>query len=162
MVCSSDFKDRYGRLLIVLNTDVKDGVLNTLVQFYDSTYKCFTFPDYQLAPTLEEYSYYIGLHVSGQIPFSGLEEILKSHVIGKVVHLRKWEIDSNRVTKGGILGLPTKFLKEKADMKTAFEAQIRKLKRKLQHGGGSSLVMVPLDPRLQFLSFVQDFFEIMY
>lgn len=61
VACPPDFKDRYGRLLTVLNTNVEGGVLNTLVQFDDSSYRCFTFPDYQLAPTLEEYSYYIGL-----------------------------------------------------------------------------------------------------
>lgn len=133
--------------MTVLNTDVEDGVLNTLVQFYDSTYKCFTFPNYQLVPTSEEHSYYIGFPILDKIPFSGLEEIPKSRVIGEVVHLRKGEIATNLMTKGGILGLPTKLLKEKADMKNAFEAHIRKLKRKLQHGGGSSLVVVPLDLR---------------
>lgn len=98
----------------MLNTDVKDVVLNTLVQFYDSAYKCFTFPDYQLAPILEEYSYYIGFPVSYQISLSGLEEIPKSHVMRKDVNLRKGEIDVNIVTKGGILGLPARFLMEKA------------------------------------------------
>lgn len=105
-----DFKERYGRLLTVLNIDVEDGVLNTLVQFYDSAYRCFIFPDFQLAPTLEEYSYYIGFPVSYQISFSVLEKIPKSHVIWDSVHLRKKEIDVNLVTKGGILGLPAKFL----------------------------------------------------
>ncbi|XP_050877571.1 uncharacterized protein LOC127081349 [Lathyrus oleraceus] len=109
-----DLKDQYGRLLIVLNTDVEYGVLNTLVQFYDSAYKCFTFPDYQLAPTLEEYSYYTGFPVSYHIPFSGLEEIPMSHVIGEYLHLRKGDIDANLMTKGGILDLPAKFLMEKA------------------------------------------------
>lgn len=28
---STNFEDRYGRLLIVLNTDVEDKILNTLV-----------------------------------------------------------------------------------------------------------------------------------
>ncbi|XP_050885356.1 uncharacterized protein LOC127090435 [Lathyrus oleraceus] len=109
----SDFKYQYGRLMIVLNTDVEDGILNTLVQFHDSAYRCFTFPDYQISPTLGEYSYYIRLPISDQISFSGLEEIPKSHVIGEVVHLRKWEIDDNLMTKGGILILPIKFLIEK-------------------------------------------------
>lgn len=72
MVFSPNFKDRHGRLFTMLNTDVEDGVLNTLVQFYDSTYRCLTFPDYWHAPTFEEYSYYIGLLVSNQISFSGL------------------------------------------------------------------------------------------
>ncbi|XP_050919784.1 uncharacterized protein LOC127137358 [Lathyrus oleraceus] len=109
----SDFKDRYGRLLTVLNTDVEDVVLNTLVQFYDSMYRGFAFSDYQFAPNLEEYSYYIGLPVSDQKPFNGLYEIHKSRVIGEAMHLRKGEIDANLVTKGGILRLPAKFLMEK-------------------------------------------------
>ena len=50
------FRDRYGSLLYILNIKVEDGVLNTLVQFYDPLHHCFTFPDYQLLPTLEEYS----------------------------------------------------------------------------------------------------------
>lgn len=50
VVCPPNFNDWYGRLPTVLNTDVEDGVLNTLVQFYDSAYRCFTIPDYQLAP----------------------------------------------------------------------------------------------------------------
>lgn len=36
---------------------------------------------------------------------------------------------------GAWKGVIDNILKEKADMKTPFEAQIRKLKRKLQHGG---------------------------
>src|SRR4051812_29371110 len=50
------FKEKYGKLLPLLNTNMVDGILPNLVQFYDPTYHCFTFPDYQLMPTLEEYS----------------------------------------------------------------------------------------------------------
>lgn len=64
LACPPDFKDRYGRLLTVLNIDVEYRVLNTLVQFYDSMYMCFSFPDYQFTPTLEEYCYYISFPVS--------------------------------------------------------------------------------------------------
>ncbi|XP_050915300.1 uncharacterized protein LOC127130311 [Lathyrus oleraceus] len=34
--CPPDFKNRYGKLLIMVNIDLEDGVLNTLIQFYDS------------------------------------------------------------------------------------------------------------------------------
>src|SRR3954468_12888827 len=50
------FKEKYGKLLLLLNTNMVDEIIPTLVQFYDPTYHCFTFPDYQLMPTLEEYS----------------------------------------------------------------------------------------------------------
>src|SRR3954462_6505394 len=55
-----NFKNRYGKLISILKTKVEKGILETLVQFYDPVYHCFTFPDYQLMPTLEEYSYWIG------------------------------------------------------------------------------------------------------
>ena len=50
------FRAKYGRLLSLLKIDMVEGVLATLVQFYDPVYHCFTFLDYQLASTLEEYS----------------------------------------------------------------------------------------------------------
>ena len=47
------FRAKYGGLLSLLKINMVEGVLATLVQFYDPVYHCFTFPDYQLAPTLE-------------------------------------------------------------------------------------------------------------
>jgi len=52
-----NFRESHGRLLDLLRVNVEDGILETLVQFYDPVYHCFTFPDYQLVPTLEEYAY---------------------------------------------------------------------------------------------------------
>ena len=63
------FRERYRYLLNILRTNVDEGLLNTLVQFYDPLYHCFTFPDYQLVPTLEEYSHWVGLPVLNQVPF---------------------------------------------------------------------------------------------
>lgn len=107
-----DFKDHYGRLMTILNTDVEKGIFETLVQFYYSTYRCFTFPDYQLSPTLEDYSYQIRLLVLDHISFS-VEHIPKAHVIGEVVPLRKRDIEAYLLTKGGVLGFPAKFPMEK-------------------------------------------------
>ena len=69
------FEEKYGKLLSLLKTGMTEGILSTLVQFYDPIYHCFTFSDYQLMPTLEEYSHLVGLPISGQDPFSGLEEV---------------------------------------------------------------------------------------
>ncbi|XP_050919418.1 uncharacterized protein LOC127136957 [Lathyrus oleraceus] len=105
-----------------------DGVLATLVQFYDPFYRCFTFPDYQLVSTLEEFSHMIGLPIPDQVPFYGLEKIPKHQDIAEAIHLRMSEIKASLTTKGGILGLPAKFLIDKAryfaSMKSmdAFEA----------------------------------------
>ncbi|XP_058733003.1 uncharacterized protein LOC131604587 [Vicia villosa] len=114
IVDQEKFCSKYGRLLYLLRTKMEEGILSTLIQFYDSLYHCFTFPDYQLLPTLEEYSSIIGLPITGRIPFTGLEQDPKPCEIAKSTHLRKGEIEKSMVTKGGLPELPTAFLIEKA------------------------------------------------
>ncbi|XP_050893422.1 uncharacterized protein LOC127100335 [Lathyrus oleraceus] len=94
-----DLRDCFGRLLSLLSTDVEDGLLFTLVQL--------------LLPIMEEYAYLLGISVSDRFPFNGVEGILESRVITEVVHLKKYNVDDNLAIKGGIKGLPSKFLIEK-------------------------------------------------
>ena len=47
-----DFSKDYGNILSLLNTIIDLWVVQTLLQFYDPPLRCFTFQDYQLAPTL--------------------------------------------------------------------------------------------------------------
>jgi hypothetical protein len=110
----ADFRGRYGKLLSILKTNVEEGILNTLVQFYDPLYHFFTFPDYQLVPTLEEYSYWVGLPVFDKVPFSGLEGVPKSSVIATDFHLKTSDIVANITSKGGFQGLTSRFLFGKA------------------------------------------------
>ena len=77
-------------------------------------YHCFIFPDSQLMPTLKEYSYLLDLPVTNRVPFTGLEGEPKSHEITTLIHLGKPEVEAHMNTKGGIRGLPTQFLLEKA------------------------------------------------
>ncbi|AES70065.1 hypothetical protein MTR_3g047220 [Medicago truncatula] len=99
------FQDRYGNLLDILKTKVDVMLLNTLVQFYDPIYHGFTFPDFQLFPTLEEYSHWVGLPV---IP-----------TIAKALHLEVADIKDKFTTKDGLPCLPYNFLHQKAT--TCFE-----------------------------------------
>ncbi|KAI5384916.1 hypothetical protein KIW84_071777 [Lathyrus oleraceus] len=105
-----DLEQHHGKLLSVLSTDVVEVLLSVLVQFYDPLYWCFTFPEYHLMPMLEEYSHLLGIPVSDKVPFNGLEEIPRSHVIAEALHLRKSKIDAHLVKKGGIIGLTFEFL----------------------------------------------------
>jgi len=106
------FQSRHGKLLNILNTKFDEGILKTLVQFYDPRYHCFTFLDYQLVPTLEEYAYLVDLLVLHRVPFSGLEEVPKASAIAATLHLKMSDITSNLATKGKekIQGLTSKFL----------------------------------------------------
>ena len=83
----------------VLSADVVEGLLSVLVQFYDPLYRCFTFPDYQLVPTLEEYAHLLGIPVSSKVPFSGWEKIPRSHLIVEALHLKKSDIEAHWVKK---------------------------------------------------------------
>ena len=44
------------------------------------------------------------------MPFSELEEIPRSHIIAEALHLKKYEIETHWVKKGGIFGLTFEFL----------------------------------------------------
>ena len=61
-----EIKARHGKLLSILSTKVDEGLMSVLVQFYDPLYRCFTFPDFQLLPTLEEYAYLVGIPILDQ------------------------------------------------------------------------------------------------
>ena len=101
---STDFQKKYGVVVPLMKLRMKEGGLSTVVQFYDMLCWCFTFPDYQLMPILEEYCYLFGLPINDCVPFTGLEREPKSHEISLMTHLKKSEIEANMTTKGGIRG----------------------------------------------------------
>ncbi|KAI5390426.1 hypothetical protein KIW84_075662 [Lathyrus oleraceus] len=104
------FKARYGKLLPLLTTQVDEGLMSTLAQFYDPLYHCFSFPDFQLLPTLEEYAHLVGIPILDQVPFSGLESIPTSREIADMLHIDESLVKAHMTTKGGIQGLPSDFL----------------------------------------------------
>ncbi|KAI5384771.1 hypothetical protein KIW84_071676 [Lathyrus oleraceus] len=99
-----------GKLLSILSTEVDEGLMSVLVQFYDPLYCCFTFPDFQLLPTLEEYAYLVGIPILDQLSFSGLERVPSSQEIADLLHMDVSDIGAHMTTKGGIQGLPSGFL----------------------------------------------------
>ena len=52
----SPFTKRHGRLLNLVTSNPDEEMLKVLFQFFDPLHRCFTFPDYQLVPTMEEIS----------------------------------------------------------------------------------------------------------
>ena len=108
------FKIKYGELLSLLKINIVEGILPTLVQFYDPVYHYFTFSDYQLMPTLEEYSHLVGIPIFSQDPFSGLEKDLKEVTIAANTPLKVSDIKAHMTIKGKIRGLPAEFLMEQA------------------------------------------------
>ncbi|XP_050897307.1 uncharacterized protein LOC127104147 [Lathyrus oleraceus] len=106
------FKGTYGNLLGILNTEVT--AVHTLVQFYDPPFRCFTFQDYQLAPTLEEYSHIFGIRIKNQVPYIRTKELPEYRELAEALHMGNKEIELNLKPKGGIHGFTSKFLVDKA------------------------------------------------
>ncbi|XP_050899350.1 uncharacterized protein LOC127106107 [Lathyrus oleraceus] len=108
------FKEAYGNLLGILNTEVNITVVHTLVQFYDPPLRCFTFQYYQLASTLEEYSHILGIRIKNQVPYIRTKELPEYRDLAEALHLGKKEIKLNLKPKGGIHGFTSKFLLDKS------------------------------------------------
>ncbi|XP_058767093.1 uncharacterized protein LOC131640724 [Vicia villosa] len=111
---NSRFVERHGCLLRLVSSDFEEDMMRVLFQFFDPTHHCFTFPDYQLVPTLEEFSELLCLPIRDQVPFTGLEEVPKSEVMASALHIEKSEVESNWETKSGVKGFLAKFLLKKA------------------------------------------------
>jgi len=112
----SRFSERHGLLPSLVTSGFDEEMMSVLFQFFDPEHHCFTFPDYQLVPTMEEFADILGLPIRDQIPFTGLEEIPKLEVIAPALHLKKSDIEGHWETRSGVKGFLAKFLLGKARM----------------------------------------------
>ena len=112
---TSSFINRHGSLLGLVTAKWDQQLISVLTQFYDPLYHCFTFQDFQLVPTLEEFSYLLGIPVLEQTPFTGLEKTPRPEEIAAILPLTKEEVLSNWETRNGIKGFLVKFLVGKAN-----------------------------------------------
>ena len=107
---SQAFSKQYEDLLPLLDVQVEDRALHTLLQFYDSELRCFTFQDYQLALTLEEYSYISRIKITDDIPFSYVPNEPDYDSITKALYLSLSDVKGNWRKKGTTSGLSEDFL----------------------------------------------------
>ena len=70
---NSPFTERHGHLLNLVTSNTEEDMMKVLFQFFDPLHHCFTFPDYQLVPTLEEFSQLLRIPILNQLPFNGTE-----------------------------------------------------------------------------------------
>ena len=70
---NSPFTERHGRLLNLVTSNTDEDMIKVLFQIFDPLHHCFIFPDYQLVPTLEEFSQLLRIHILNQLPFNSTE-----------------------------------------------------------------------------------------
>ena len=74
---NSQFTERHGQLHNFVTTSFKEDMMRGLFQFFDPKHHSFTFPDYQLVPTMEEFFKLLEVPILDQIPFNSLEQVTK-------------------------------------------------------------------------------------
>ncbi|KAH1205594.1 hypothetical protein GmHk_16G046265 [Glycine max] len=108
------FRKAYEKILDLTIAEISTEAVVSLTQYYDQPLRCFTFGDFQLVPTVEEYEEILGCPLGGRKPYL-FSRFLPS--LSKItIMVRDSARGLNRVkqTRNGIVGLPWKYLEGKA------------------------------------------------
>ncbi|KAH1215183.1 hypothetical protein GmHk_13G036386 [Glycine max] len=107
------FRKVYGKILDLTVAEVFMEAVVSLAQYYDQPLRCFTFGDFQMVPTIEEFEEILGCPLGGRKPylFSGFLPSLSK--IAAVVGDSAKELDRMKQTRNGVVGLPRKYLEGK-------------------------------------------------
>ncbi|KAL5162260.1 hypothetical protein HKD37_07G019400 [Glycine soja] len=108
------FRKVYGKILDLTVAEVFTEAVVSLAQYYDQPLRCFTFGDFQMVPTIEEFEEILGCPLGGRKPylFSGFLPSLSK--IAAVIGDSAKELDRMKQIRNGVVGLPRKYLEGKA------------------------------------------------
>lgn len=100
----TEFVDDYGRILSILNEKMEPVIIVTIAQFYNPPMRCFTFYEFQLALTLEEFERIMSRNFRDHDPFPKFDEGITAKritsVLGLEVQLVISNWDKKRVFRG--------------------------------------------------------------
>ncbi|KAK2416958.1 hypothetical protein QL285_021697 [Trifolium repens] len=108
----SNFQSNYGAIIDLLHVQLDTTALGTLAQFYDPPLRCFTFRDFQLFPTIEEFDSILGLKKDKGPCY--LREIPTPEDVALALQLEDQDSMSFQVLKTGVQGFARKALEDKA------------------------------------------------
>ena len=99
--------------------EVSVEVIAALTQYYDQSLRCFTFGDFQLAPTIEEFEGILGCPIGGRKPYLFFGYYPSVAKVARVVKISERELDRVKQSRNGVVGIPRKFLEEKTETLTS-------------------------------------------
>ncbi|KAH1233319.1 hypothetical protein GmHk_09G025795 [Glycine max] len=108
------FRKTYGKILELTIAEVSIEAIASLTQYYDQPLRCFTFGDFQLVPTIEEFEEILGCPIGGRKPYLSSGCLPSLSRIATVVKDSARGLDRIKQTRNGIAGLPQKYLEDKA------------------------------------------------
>ncbi|XP_061359319.1 uncharacterized protein LOC133303421 [Gastrolobium bilobum] len=104
---------KYGEILDLLEVDVQVDAITAVAQFYDTPLRCFTFRDFQLAPTLEEFEQILGLSLEDfEKPYRYLGHYPSMHAIADVLKVPEKSLQKKRQNRNGTDGFSRKYLEK--------------------------------------------------
>ncbi|KAL5127774.1 hypothetical protein HKD37_14G040138 [Glycine soja] len=108
------FRKVYGKILDLAAAEVFTEAVVSLAQYYDHPLRCFTFGDFQMVPTIEEFEEILGCPLGGRKPylFSGFLPSLSK--VASVIGDSAKELDRMKQIRNSVVGLPQKYLEDKA------------------------------------------------
>src|ERR1044072_1609914 len=96
----NNFHTRYGWILELLDVDVDHNALKALVKFFDPCLRCFTFQDFQMVPTIEEFERLLNWPLKDSVPFTKLGESVDASDVAAALGLPIREIGPMLVERG--------------------------------------------------------------
>ena len=98
---NSSFSERHGRLISLVDTNIEEDMIKVLFQFFDPLHHCFTFPDYQLVPTLEDFSQLLKVPILSQLPYNSTEREPKLEEVAQALRLQPSDIKGHWEVRSG-------------------------------------------------------------
>jgi len=81
-------------------------MLTTLAQYFDPPLRCFTFSNFQLGPTIEEFEQILDLPLSGTAPYKHVEQHGSMPMLARLMKIHPAELESIIVSRKGAKGFP--------------------------------------------------------
>ncbi|XP_050890120.1 uncharacterized protein LOC127095482 [Lathyrus oleraceus] len=110
----TSFVKDYRRILNILDEKMDMMIAVTISQFYNPPLCCFTFSNFQLAPTLEEFERIIGQNLRDHNPLPKFDEGIPPKRITLSLSLKVSKVVVNWDVKGIFNGFSRKFLEDQA------------------------------------------------
>ncbi|KAL5124197.1 hypothetical protein HKD37_02G004641 [Glycine soja] len=108
------FRKAYGKIWDLAMAEVSIEAIASLAQYYDQPLRCFTFGDFQLSPTVEEFEEILGCPLGGRKPYLFSRFYPSLARISKIVQISTQELDHRKQVENGVVGVPRKCLEAKA------------------------------------------------
>ncbi|KAL5153480.1 hypothetical protein HKD37_19G053012 [Glycine soja] len=108
------FRKVYRKILDLTIAEVFTEAVVSLAQYYDQPLRCFTFGDFQMVPTIEEFEEILGCPLGGRKPYLFSGFLLSLSKVAAVIGDSAKELDRIKQIRNGVVGLPRKYLEDKA------------------------------------------------